>query len=1003
MAAERTWTGEETIAATLADRSEELPDEARPVRLGRYLLLQRLGAGGMGVVYAAYDEKLDRKVAIKLLRSFGSSHAQLRLVREAQALARLSHPNVVQIYEIAEVVGAAGEQAYLVMEFVDGLTLGRWLADRSRSQAEILTVFMAAGRGLAAAHAAGLVHRDFKPDNVMIRSDGRVLVMDFGLAYADAAAVTERGEPVPDSEVDVSKLTEHLTATGAMMGTPAYMAPEQFLGLGTDPQTDQFGFCVTLWEALHGSRPFAGRNVATISMAVTEGRISRPQRDEVPTWLREVIERGLARDPAERWPSMQALLEALANDPTRRRRIALFGGAAVAVVIAGLVAVQVSERREQAELVALCEAEGQAIASDWNDEIRARLEHEFVATELELAASAWQTTRGWMDAHVEEWSRLRTQVCLDARVERTLGEDAYQRAVDCFDEHRATLTALVGAWLPVDRSTLTRAPVAAVMLPSPTACMDETALARKLRPPDETREQVRALRIRLEQARAYDHIHKLASAIERTEAVLADIDQLGWQPLSVEGHVELGSLKNKAGDVDDAVAILQQAALDGVACGHDLATLDAVTSLTTIVGDGQAKYEEGLMWGELGKRLITRLELHGTLAEADLLDNLADVQVAAGRMDDALAGDRRALAIREEVLGPDHMLVAASLDNIATLLGDKGEYDEALHIYERTLELRKHALGPEHFDVSLTINGIGGIYMALGEDDEALRHFEQASRLIERAMGPDHLELAPSCNNMGVIHWKRGNYAEALAAFRRAQTILEHALGPEHPRVAATLDNIGNVLTGEGSYQQAEAMHRRTLAIREATLPADHVDIAASLNNLATVLVELGRDDEALPAFERAQEIWTASLGAEHPYVATVTTNIADVHVRRGEHARGLELHQRALASLEAALGPDHVYVAYPLVGSGRAQLGLGELEPARVAFERALAIRERTSVPAAELAEVRFELAKLDWQAGKSRESLELARAARDGFVAAGKAGARKLTEIEAWLRERE
>jgi tetratricopeptide (TPR) repeat protein len=996
MAAEQTWSGEETIAATLNDQSEELPEHARPIRLGRYLLLQRLGAGGMGVVYAAYDEKLDRKVAIKLLRSFGSGHAQLRLVREAQALARLSHPNVVQIYEIAEVDGPTGEQAYLVMEFVDGNTLGRWLAERPRSQAEILAVFVAAGRGLAAAHAAGLVHRDFKPDNVMIRSDGRVLVMDFGLAYADTPTVGQQTEPTRERP-------EHLTATGAMMGTPAYMAPEQFLGLGTDPQTDQFGFCVSLWEALHGSRPFAGRNVATISMAVTEGRITRPQRDEVPSWLREVIERGLARDPAERWPSMQALLDALEQDPTRRRRIALFGVGALLLVIAGAVAVQVSERRERAELVASCEAEGQAIASDWNDELRAELEHEFTASKLPLATSAWQTTRAWMDAYVEEWTRLRTQTCLDARVERTLGEEVYQRAIDCFDERRATVAGFAGAWIPVDRSTLIQAPLAAAGLPSLSACTDEVALARELRAPDEAREQVATLRARLERARTYAQLGRYAAALERTQQDLVEIEQLGWQPLIVEGRVQLGIQQNQSDDVETGAATLQEAALAGIACGHDVAALTAVSALTTIIGARQAKHAQGLLWGELGLSLIARLDLHGTLAEAELLNSLGAVQAAAGRIDEALASDRKSLAIREAVLGPDHVEVATSLVNLGNLWGDKGEYDEARRMYERAIDIRIRALGPEHFDVAFAINGLGGVYMALGQDDEALRHFEQANAMIERSLGPDHIELAPSCNNIGVIHWKRGEYAEALVAFRRTEYIVERSYGPEHPRLASALDNIGNVLLGQGSYEEALAMHERTLAIREAALPADHVDIAASRNNLATALVELGRDDEALPHFERAREMWTASLGAEHPYVATAMTNIADIYLRRGDHAEALALHQQALKNLEATLGPDNVYVSYALVGSARAQLGLGEREGARVALERALAIREHASTPPAELADVRFELAKLDWQEGKLREGLELARAARDGFRTAGKAGERKLAEVAAWLREHE
>lgn len=283
-----------------------------PQSLAHYELRGELGRGGMGVVYVAEDRKLDRKVAIKTLRTPGEDRARARLVREAKALAKLSHPNVVRIYEIGEVEGAA----FIVMEFVEGRTLGAWLAEEQPSLAELLAVFQAAGRGLQAIHAAGLIHRDVKPDNLMIDDEGRVLVMDLGIARSDDSVEPELRE---SAELDAPP--ETLTRTGALLGSPAYMAPEQFRAEALTARVDQFSLCVTLWEAVYGERPFAGRTLGQLMSSVSEGRLREPEGGRAPAWLRRVLERGLAADPKRRFESMAALVEALAGPRWPRGRV----------------------------------------------------------------------------------------------------------------------------------------------------------------------------------------------------------------------------------------------------------------------------------------------------------------------------------------------------------------------------------------------------------------------------------------------------------------------------------------------------------------------------------------------------------------------------------------------------------------------------------------------------------------------------------------------------------
>jgi serine/threonine protein kinase len=286
-------------------------DGAQPrPKLGRFPLLRKLGAGGMSTVYIGRDERLDRYVAIKLLRGASSSQAMARLEREAQAMARLAHPNVVRVYEIGDVDNVP----FIVMELVEGVTLRAWLGQTQRTLDEIVEVFAAAARGLAAAHDKGLVHRDFKPDNVMVADDGRVLVMDFGLARGefDRPGPTQADAQLSDNAVE-------LTATGAILGTPAYMAPEQFLGEVADARTDQFCFSVALWEAIHGQRPFSGSSFAALSSAVIEGARA-PSSADVPRHIRRVLERGLEADPDARWPSMAALVEVMTSSTASRRR-----------------------------------------------------------------------------------------------------------------------------------------------------------------------------------------------------------------------------------------------------------------------------------------------------------------------------------------------------------------------------------------------------------------------------------------------------------------------------------------------------------------------------------------------------------------------------------------------------------------------------------------------------------------------------------------------------------
>jgi len=284
-------------------KAEMFGTEEDPVKIGRYTVLDKLGAGGMGTVYSARDEELQRTVAIKLLTS-GIRSGQARMQREARAMAKLSHPNIVTVHEVA----SFEDQIYVVMEFVPGLTLRRWL-ETKRSRAERLEVFLQAARGLLAAHEVGIVHRDFKPENVIVGDDGRVRVLDFGLATAEGDSAPREAAPAPEAASDDKPVS--LTQTGQRLGTPAYMAPEQLLGRRADARSDQFGFCLALYEGMHGQRPFAGETYAEISRSVLGGQVQPPPTRTADADLDRIVFRGLARDPEMRNASMSEVVEAL--------------------------------------------------------------------------------------------------------------------------------------------------------------------------------------------------------------------------------------------------------------------------------------------------------------------------------------------------------------------------------------------------------------------------------------------------------------------------------------------------------------------------------------------------------------------------------------------------------------------------------------------------------------------------------------------------------------------
>jgi len=975
---------------------------AEPQELGRYAVLGTLGQGGMGVVLRAYDRQLDRPVALKVLRRELDAEHTTRLRREAQAMAKLSHPNVVQVYEVSEIAG----QTFVAMELVKGKTVHEWMQEEPRPDwRACVRLFVQLGAGLAAAHERGLIHRDFKPGNAIIDEKGRPRVLDFGLARQHEAN-DEAGEPsiaiphAPTMEHELAPREEPLTRAGTVLGTLAYMPLEQMLGLETDARSDQFSFCVSLYEAVYGERPFEGTSTMALMVSMHSGAVRPPPKgSKVPAALRKLLIRGLATTPAQRWPSMEALLEQLRSlvTPCGGRSIALAVGVGLLAIAGGLGVDRFAEWSNR------CTGARAQLDGIWDDTRRQAVKAAILGTELSYATGTWERVEQRLDDYTEAWVREHTEVCEATAVRKEQSTETMDLRMGCLLEQRSHLQATVDVLAGANAKVVENAVQAVASLPRLERCADVDALAAEVPPPEDptVAERVAELDEQLVVAKAAQVAGRYDESLAVVVAVATEAETLDYEPLMARAWLRQGWLRTETGDYEGAVTTLRRA-YDAAMARRMTAEAASASAKLVYTLDMLARHEEAGYWTANADPLSRAARTDE--ARALYLDNLGALMASQGKLDEARVLFERTLAIREQALGPEHLDVAASRGNLGNVAAAQGKLDEARDSFERALAIREQALGPEHPAVAQTLNSLGGVAKLQGKLDEARGFIERALAIRERALGAEHPAVADALNNLGNVALEQGKLDEARDCFERARAILEKKLGPEHPNLAYSLNNLGAVASLQGKLDEARASCERALAIWEKAHGPEHPDVARALGNLGNVARLQGRLDEARDLFVRTLAIQQKARGPDHPAVGVAFHDLGAVARLQGELDEARGSFERALAIEEKALGPEHLLVAYPLTGLGQVLLGLAEPAEALPHLERALAIRTAHEADPALIAETRFALARALWSVpathGRDR-GLELAEQARDVWARADTGDEPRLAEVDQWLAE--
>lgn len=798
-------TSEETVAAATRLDTSLHPESRLPTRTGRYVLLEFLGAGAMGVVNRAYDPELQREVAVKRLkRQTIDSAAAKSLLREARAMATLSHPNVLPIYDVGI------EDAFFAMEYVDGVNLAEWLNTEPRSRNDILRVFLNAGRGLHAAHLQGLVHRDFKPQNVMVGNDGRVRVMDFGLVRRCAAP--KGSDNVSASPAAAAKASDNVSASpaaaaderaslhGYILGTPKYMAPESKRGQEGTARSDQYSFCRSLYLALNPEETPEGMTEASV-VHPARRTTRRPPKLRMPRELGNAISRGLSPLPEDRWPDMDALLQALQPRKSRRRVLGVVGASAGLTALAAWAAIEPQDP---------CAEISARVDRAWSEQDRADASQAFGSLEASYAQQSWASTEARLDVLSLSWTQARLALC-HSRVASDSKQN--QQHALCLDRQLELTAALVNEFTNASAGVVENAVDAVNQLPSPESCADPSPLRALVDPPPLfVASSVRALNEDLAQARANILSAQWEDAFEALTKNAVTAAQLGYPPAVARTQLLLGDVAVRLAKYDAAEAAFRTALLQASASGDIQAQATALTKQCMVTGAVRRKLSEGL------------------------------------------AMCARAEALLESLGNPAEPL--ASLQNTrAGILSQSGNHAEALAEFNAGLQTAE-ALPPGH-PLRWKITGnIGLSYLQMGNVAKGREALQAALTQLESLRGSEHPLRVPILLNLARLAKSENEATEHRALLEEAFTVAVAAFGETNSATVVARAQLGFMFLDAGEPEAALEHMRIAAKYQPIVDPSGKRAGASYTSEIAGLLNTLERYDEAIQYADKAIEQW---------------------------------------------------------------------------------------------------------------------------------------------------
>jgi len=924
----------------------------QPAQVGRYTLDGQIGRGAMGTVFRAFDPALSREVAIKVLSRVGAGATSDSLVssllEEARALAKLNHPNVVAVHD----VGTHDEQVFIAMEYIAGQTLRAWLESTPAGPQRIkqgLQLVTQAGEGLAAAHELGIVHRDFKPDNALLGDDGRVRVVDFGLA----SGAFEAERTISDiTEDDLHQgVTTHL---GLLVGTPAYMAPEQYAGADVGPEADQYALCVVLYELLYGRRPHRAESFESLALAVCESDIEFPEAPGVSPGLRRLLRRGLARDAANRFASMPELLTELRRIQSRSRRAlraALVGGGALAgaglMWAAGVGADTID-----------CRTAGAAVDEVWTDAAETRLRESFAATTAPIAEREAERLVGALDGFAARWVEARVEACEALHVEGTQSQAVHDLRVACLERGVGEVEAGLQVWTEANAAIVRRAAALSLSLPGVEDCARTDRLLAMPALPDDPGERELYAEVLRDTARArslntaarYDEAKAILEALRpRVDAAAYPLTRASWYATSSLIRANTGP----AEVFDEHSRKAFQLALSS---GDDVAAALGAGKIANARHLAEER-DAAMDWAETALSLARRAG-GSPVAEGNAWVTVA--MVNAERQQTAASEEAFASALRSFEEAGAEVAIARTLSDHAALFFAQGDAPRAETRLREALQRATDTFGPEHPEVAHERFNLGMMLYAQGKAEAAEAEVREAGRIWTASLGPEYHGLSRVYTVLGQMHGQRNEVDEAANLLAKALAVDVAARGEDGPATIETRAAYVGALARANRTEEAQAQLQLSLASGQRAFQPNSFALVRHLATLGTAAFDMG-----------------------------------DLTLAR-------DLAQRSAAACDSVSDRDPLNIANTYAINLRTLYEVGAYEDADRAGQRALALMQGLESPNYRgIASTRINHARVLMRLGRRDEAIAAGRLARSEMLEHGTLNSNDLAQTEAWLEK--